>query len=152
MFGFLGETIGKMFGTDKAAQSLIDNTSSAIDKLVYTDEEKEEDKAKSRTEARSMVIRWMEATSGQNLARRLIALVVTFLWAIQYLALVGLSIAAVWVENPTNLTKSADVIGQYAVKTNAAAMLVLGFYFAAPHLGGIANAALKKFGETKEKK
>ena len=75
MFG-IGAVIGKIFGTDKAAESLINNTSSAIDKLFYTDQEQAEDKARSATEARGMVIKWMAATSGQNLARRLLALMI----------------------------------------------------------------------------
>ena len=145
----IGETIGKMFGTDKAAASLIDHTAGALDKLVYTDEEKAEDKAKSRTEARTMVIKWMQATSGQNLARRLIALVVTVIWAVQYVAVVLLSVSAVWVENSAKLTDSASVIGDYAVKTNTAFMLILGFYFAAPHMGEISRKALDRMSKYK---
>jgi len=152
MFGVIGETIGKMFGTDKAVKSVVDHTAGALDKLIYTDEEKAEDKAASRTEARKMVINWMAATSGQNLARRLIALTVTLIWGIQYLAVVGLSVAAVWVDNSLKLTESAEVIGDYAVKTNAAFLLILGFYFAAPHMGNVAHKALDRFSQQKSSK
>jgi len=151
MFGAIGQTIGKIFGTDKAASSIIDHTAGALDKLVYTDEEEAEDKAVSRTEARAMVIRWMEATSGQNLARRLIALIIVFMWSLQYIAVVALSVASVWVENASNLKESAEVIGTYAEQTNAATLIILGFYFAAPHMGGIAKSALEKFGKGKTK-
>ena len=74
MIGLIGETIGKIFGTDKAAAALIDNVSTGLDKLVYTGEEKAADHAASVTEARKMVIKWLAATSGQNLARRVLAL------------------------------------------------------------------------------
>ena len=146
MFGF----IGKLFGSDKAASALIDNVSSGLDKLYYSDEEKADDAAKSRSEARSMILDWMKNTQGQNLARRLIALVVTSIWCLQYVAMMVLSVSAVWVESESErLIASANVIGGYAESMNGAMMLILGFYFAAPHLGAIAEGALKKFGGTK---
>ena len=143
MFGL--STIGKIFGTDKAAKALIDNTSSAIDKLFYTDEEKAEDKARSASEARSMIIKWMAATSGQNLARRLLALMISSIWLLQYITMMSLSVAAVWVEHPEKLIESADVVGGYAKNMNGAMMLILAFYFAAPHMDKIASGALNKF-------
>jgi hypothetical protein len=57
MIGFIGETVGKIFGTDKAVNKIIDQTANAIDKLVYTEEEKAIDKSKNISEARSMVIK-----------------------------------------------------------------------------------------------
>jgi hypothetical protein len=74
MFGFIGETIGKIFGTDKAAGALINNVSNGLDKLIYTSEEKAEAYAAAETEARQMVIKWFEATSG------LLALMITVIW------------------------------------------------------------------------
>lgn len=141
----IGEVLGKLFGTDKALTSIVDNTSKAIDKLVYTSEEKAEDQARSVTEARQMVIGWMAATQGQNLARRLIALIVTLIWVSQYVAMMLLSLAAVWVETPGPFVASSKVIGGYAENMNGAMMLILGFYFAAPHLGDIAKSAMSKF-------
>lgn len=144
MFGF----IGKMFGSDKAAESLIDNASNALDKLWYTDEEKAEDRAKSASEARGMVIDWLRNTQGQNIARRFLAIVISIVWISQYVAMMCLSIANVWLENK-KLIESADVIGSYAQSMNGAMMLILGFYFAAPHLGDIAQSALKQFNRGK---
>ena len=144
MFG-IGSAIGKIFGTDKAAKALIDNTSSAIDKLFYTDQEKAEDKANSASEARNMVIKWMAATSGQNLARRILALMISSVWLLQYVAMMSLSVAAVWVEQSEKLTESATVIGEYAKNMNGAMMLILAFYFSAPYMDKIASGVLNKF-------
>lgn len=141
MFSFFG----KVFGSDKAISSVIDNTSNALDKLVYTSEEKAEDNAKSVTEARNMVIAWMDSTKGQNLARRLIALVVTFVWIFQYIVMCSLSVVAVWVDQPEKFHESAKVIGDNAQSMNAAMMLILAFYFSAPYMGTIAKSALNKF-------
>lgn len=143
------EILGKMFGTDKAAASLINNASKAIDKIVYTDEEKADDKAKSVTEARLMVIKWMESTQGQNIARRSIALFVSSIWGTQYAAMMILSIVAVWVDNPEKYSESAKVIGGFAESMNGAMMLILAFYFAAPHMGSMVQGALDRFGKTK---
>lgn len=146
-----GGFLGKLFGTDKAAESLIDNASSALDKLWYTEEEKAEDKARSATEARGMVIEWLRNTQGQNLARRLLALLITVVWLLLYMAMMLLSVSAVWIEDNAKLLDSAKVIGDYAEQMNGAMMLILAFYFAAPHLPGIANAAINKFSGSNKK-
>lgn len=138
--------IGKLFGIDRAAESLINNASSAIDKLWYTDEERAEDKARSASEARGMVIDWLRNTQGQNLARRFLALIITLVWVGQYLAMMVLSVVAVWVQDGARLLASAKVIGGYAENLNGAMMLILAFYFAAPHIGSVAEAAITKFG------
>jgi hypothetical protein len=146
MFG-IGSLLGKMFGTDKAVTSVVDNLSNGIDKLVYTAEEKAEDISADRSEARKMFIEWMRTTSGQNLARRIIALIVTGVWVLQYLIAMALSLISVWVTDPKKWLASAKLIGDYAEQMNGAMMLILGFYFAAPHLGKIVDGAMAKFGK-----
>ena len=158
MLGFIGETIGKIFGTDKAAGALINNVSSGLDKLVYTSEEKADAQAAAVTEARQMVIKWLEATSGQNLARRLLALMITGVWLTQYVCMMILSIVSVWVDKTTVVRlngvhvsvnifqESSKIVGGYAENMNGAMMLILAFYFAAPHMSGIVQGALDKFG------
>ena len=149
MLGLIGETIGKIFGTDKAAGALIDNVSSGLDKLVYTSEEKAEAQAAAVTEARQMVIKWLEATSGQNLARRLLALMITAIWLLQYVFMMVMSTVSVWVKNPAAFVDSANVMGGYAETMKGAVMLILAFYFAAPHMGSVVQVALDKFGGKK---
>jgi hypothetical protein len=142
----IGSFAGKLLGTDKAIESVINHSSNAIDKLIYTSEEKADAVAADRTEFRRMIVDWMANTQGQNLARRLIALVITSIWVLQYLSMMTLSLVSVWVNNPNQFIASSKVIGEYAESMNGAMMLILGFYFAAPHLGKIAEGALNKFG------
>jgi len=149
-FGVIGETVGKLFGTDKAAAALIDNVSRGLDKLIYTDEEKADAKADSMTEARKMIINWLEATSGQHLARRLLAIMITVVWLMQYVFMIAMSTMAVWVENPVPFVTSANVVAEYAETMKGAVMLILAFYFASPYMGGVVNAALDKFGGKKQ--
>jgi hypothetical protein len=139
--------IGKMFGTDKAVDNLIDQTGNALDKLFYTKEEKAEAHAQDISEARKMVIEWMKNTQGQNIARRLIALIVTGIWAVEHIVASTLSVIAVWVTNSENFVKSSQVIAEYADSITGAMMLVLSFYFAAPYAGDIIKGALERFGK-----
>jgi hypothetical protein len=67
---------------------------------VYTDQEKAGDYAAATSEARLMVVRWMEATQGQNLARRIIALAITAVWLLMYLIKTAGAVVSVWVEKP----------------------------------------------------
>ena len=141
--------LGKVFGSEKALTGIVSGVTKGLDALAYTDEEKAGDAAKDRSEARGMVVRWMEATSGQNLARRALALIVTSVWLLQYVASAALSLASIWVAEDERLRQSAAVIGDYAYQMNGAMMLILGFYFAAPHMGSIVEAAMTKFGGKK---
>lgn len=143
----LGIILGKIFGTDAAVKSVVDNTAAALDKLVYTSEEKAEDQAKAVTEARSMVVKWMETTKGQNIARRGIALAVTSVWLIQYIAVMGIETAAVWVDNPEKIHETSKVLAENAQSMNSAMMLILAFYFSAPYMGDFAKGVLGKFGK-----
>ena len=138
--------LGKMFGSEKALDGIVKGVTKGLDALVYTDEEKANDAAAARTEARGMVIKWMEATQGQNLARRLLAVMITFIWLFMYVAAMVGSIIAVWVKETEAWHESAQIIGDYAEQMNGAMMLILGFYFAAPHIGSIVKGALDKFG------
>lgn len=151
MWGFLG----KLFGTDRAIEKGIETVSNGIDKLVYTDEERADAAAKERTEARGMLIEWMRTTQGQNLARRLLALIITAVWLLMYFVSMALDCAVIWAENAqtiTNLTNTSHAIGERATQMNGAMMLILGFYFAAPHMGSIVQSALTKFGGKEKQK
>lgn len=141
---------GRIFGSDAAISATISSVTKGLDALVYTDEEKAGDAAKERTEARQMVVGWMKATQGQNLSRRFLALSITGVWLSQYVGAMLLNLASVWVNDPSKLTESAQVIGNASQQMNGAVMLILAFYFSAPFMGKIANSALSKFGGTKK--
>lgn len=146
--------IGKLFGSDQALEKVVDTASGLLDEAFYTDQEEAEDKAKASEAARNMVIDWVSASTGSRLARRLIAFCITGTWLAMYWLSTALSIAAVWAENELSLSQLqqssaiADAAGQQMV---SAVMLILGFYFAAPYMGDIANVALKKFGKDNNK-
>ena len=139
--------LGKLFGTDKALESVVNGVKNGLDQLVYTDEEKANDAAKDRSEARKMIISWMDTTKGQNLARRLIALAVVFTWLGQYILAEIFNIGAVWVQTTSvqlNLHTSAQIVSQSAETMNSPVMLILGFYFAAPYMGDMVKNFMKK--------
>lgn len=148
MFGLFA----KMFGSEKALEGIVSGVTRGIDALVYTEEEKAIDAAKARSEARAMVVNWMTATSGQNLARRLLAVLITAVWLFQYLLAMIFSLTAVWLDETyaERLGESAALVGGYAEQMNGAMMLILGFYFAAPHMEAIVGTALNKFGGGKK--
>ena len=146
----IGGFFGKLFGTEKALSGIVDGVTSSLDALVYTDEERAGDAARDRSEARQMVVQWMAATQGQNLARRLIALSITGIWLGMYVFSVLCSMAAVFADDYGTVTAAkihaVGAIAQAAATDmNPAVMLILAFYFAAPHMGDIAKAVTGQF-------
>lgn len=143
---------GKLFGTDEAIKSTIGAVKDGIDALVYTDEEKAVDAAKERSEARSMLVGWMEATQGQNLARRLISLAITGVWLLQYIvSQIASSLAIFWNTKAQQLNELAKLQLESANDMSPAVMLILAFYFAAPHMGDFAKAVVGRFQNKTEK-
>lgn len=137
---------GKMFGTDEAIKSTIGAVKDGLDALVYTEEEKAVDGAKERSEARSMLVGWMEATQGQNLARRLISLAITGVWLAQYMiSVLASSVALFWLEKAKELNALSKIQIDAANEMSPAVMLILAFYFAAPHMGDFAKAVITGF-------
>lgn len=136
--------ISRIFGTEKALSATISGVTKGLDALVYTDEEKAQAAAEERTAARQMVVGWMERTQGQNLARRLIALLVTGIWAVQYVIAMLLDVAGVWIADK-RIMQSANSIREGGDSVTGAMMLVLGFYFAAPHLDKVVGGAMERF-------
>ena len=136
---------GKLFGSDAALKSVVDNVSAGLDALVYTDEEKATDGAKERSEARQMVVGWMAATQGQNLARRLIALSITGVWLLGIIGEKVVSGFAVFADDSAQLQELAKIMSEGSRDMSSPVMLILAFYFAAPHMGDIAKAVTSKF-------
>lgn len=136
---------GKLFGTEAALTAVVDSVSSGLDKLVYTDEEKAGDAAAAITEGRRMVVAWMDATQGQNLSRRLIALSITGVWLLMKLLAMVIGVFAVYATDPAKLIEVIKLVKDLSMDMTSAVMLILAFYFAAPHMGGIAKAVMSKF-------
>lgn len=137
--------LGRIFGTEEAIKGAVGAVKDGLDALVYTDEEKAGDAAKDRSEARSMLVGWMEATQGQNLARRLISLAVTGVWLLQYVvAQIASGIAVFWVDRSGQLNALSALQLQSADNMSPAVMLILAFYFAAPHMSDVVKAFTEK--------
>ena len=139
----------RIFAGEETIKTTVEAVRDGLDALVFTDEEKATEAAKDRAEARGMVVQWMQATSGQNLARRWLSVAITMVWLGQYVAAQVVTIVAIWIEgtNAERWMKAASVMAGYTEQMNGAVMLVLGFYFAAPHIGQIVTAAMGKFGK-----
>jgi len=140
---------GRVFGTEEALNTAVESVRDGLDALVYTDEEKANDAAKSRTEARAMVVEWMKATQGQNLARRLIALSITGTWLLMYLVSAVISMSAPFIDGVgfwtyDRVIHAGQIAAERASDMNPAVMLILAFYFAATHMGDLAKVALTK--------
>ena len=143
----LGSLIGKIFGSEKAIEGAVKGISNSLDVLVYTDEEKANDAALERQKARAMVIDWMQSTSGQALARRLIAVSITFVWLMQYIFGWVMVIGAIFVEPEVadRMRQASDLTQEHADGMTGAVMLILSFYFAAPHLDKVVGPAMERF-------
>lgn len=142
-------TLGKVFSSEKAIAKTVDAVSNGLDKLVYTEEEKADAASADRAAGRALVIGWMESTNGQNIARRVIAFMITGVWLMQYTIANLFSILAVFtLDDKRTLiyTTASAVMANYAVQMNGAVMLILAFYFAAPHMANIVEAAMSRFG------
>jgi len=143
---------GNIFGTSAATNKVIDTVSNGLDKIWYTKEEQAEDAMKSRAAAAEFLLGWMDTTKGQNIARRALAILLASIWSLMFVGTLLLKLIAVWISDPVthaNLIQSAGMISEDIDQMTGAMMLILGFYFAAPHLDKIAGAAIAKFGKAK---
>lgn len=141
--------LSRIFAGPETINNTVTAVKEGLDALVYTDEEKANDAAAERAAARGMVVEWMKATSGQNLARRWLAMAITTGWLCQYGAANLFSVIAVFSSDKLagKMVNASEVMGGYANQMNGAVMLILGFYFAAPHMANIVEAAMNKFGK-----
>ena len=62
--------LGRIFGTDEAIKQGIETVGRGLDALVYTKQEQANDDADATSEARMMLVKWMEASQGHRLSRR----------------------------------------------------------------------------------
>ena len=142
--------LGTLFGGSKAADKMVDATVSGLDKLFYTKEEQSDDRKEMNIFAGNMFIEWQKNTQGQNLSRRILALSIAGTWLAQYWASMIINIITASTEgDTTKLDRVSEAIGGNADAMTGAMMLLLGFYFAAPHLGKIVDGAMTKFSEVK---
>ncbi len=144
----------RLTGSEKALDAAIGGVSRGLDKLIYTKQEKADDARKDTAEFRSVMVEWFKNSQGQNLSRRCIALSVTGTWLLTFLLSSGTHIAALFVDaegvvTEDKLHEAARLVGENAEMLTGAVMLILAFYFAAPHMGAIVGKAMDKFGGKK---
>jgi hypothetical protein len=149
----IGSLLGKVFGTEKALEKSIDAVVRAGDALVYTKEEKEAARAALALRAQEVLLDWLKASQGHNVARRFLAIIITATWLSMYIISMLMDTVSPWLTDETmraSLKASSLAVGARANEMNGAMMLILAFYFAAPHMGSIVEAALEKFGGKKK--
>jgi hypothetical protein len=146
----IGDIIGRVLGSPVAMDKAVGGFAKGLDALVYTKEEKADDARKDTAEFRGVMVEWFKNSQGQNLSRRILALTITFAWIGMFFLSCGTAIAAIFVDNAGDVTQEklqwvAGFIGDNAERLNGGVMLIIGFYFAAPHLGAIIKPAMEKF-------
>jgi len=106
-----------IFANPERGDKVLSAATSGLDKAFFTKEERADASAK----VGEWYLKWLAATDGQNLARRLIAFMVVFVWS----ALVLFCVAIRWVSFAMSdfvLVVLRDVVMQPF-------SIVIGFYF-----------------------
>lgn len=70
--------LASIFGSKKNTETIVDGAVSGIDKIFFTKEEKSE----ANQKLSDWYLKYLAATQPQNLARRLIAVIIVALWAV----------------------------------------------------------------------
>ena len=113
-----------IFGNGNQASEVIDGAKKGLDAMFFTKEEK----AKHGAEAFKLWIAFMEATKGQNVARRWIALVVIILWSLLVVLTTAAAVAvSVFDLQSSPHTAIIEVITSYRV--TEIVLLIMAFYF-----------------------
>ena len=131
--------LGRMFGTERALEKIVDSASSAIDALAFTDEEKAEAAGRERAQARQAVVDWMRASQGQNITRRFIASALVWPWITMHI-LGGLILPTVMIWEPGEagkINQSIEIIQKFSFDMNEFMWIIITFYFAAPHISEV---------------
>ena len=127
--------LGKIFG----APDVIKEGMGLLDKAFYTEQEKSEDakafELAARKQAAEQTIKYMEATSGQNLARRYLAFAIVAVYLGVLVLGFAMDFAASFVSDDTvraSLQAAADsghgILGELKVQFG----LIMAFYFSSP--------------------
>jgi hypothetical protein len=112
--------LSRIFGSSGTAAKVVDSAISGIDAVVFTKEEK----AAANQKILDWYITYLKATQPQNLARRLIAVIVVMLWALMIFSAViaeGFGLSAF----------SEFTFKVIAENVNTPFSIIIGFYFAA---------------------
>lgn len=130
MLGSIGAVLGKVFGTEKAIDNLLDKdkgllakAGSWIGNFNYTEEEK----AEADAETRKWGLKQLAALEPFKVVQRILAFGVTGLWGF-----VGFNVvAAIWIEAIYPAIKVKDAMMSFAMSDYVfwPVLAVLGLYF-----------------------
>ena len=142
--------LSRIFGGEKAIDSAVGAVGRAFDALHYSSEEK----AEVRVKLGNMVVDWINNSKGQNLARRVIAMAIVGVWLWMYLLAGFFTFLAIvlagWPVRKIQMEmcqSQAMVLFEMSNGLAGYVMIIVGFYFAAPHLGQIVTPALASIKE-----
>ena len=140
--------LSTLFPGPAAIGKVVETGAGLLDKAFYTQQEQAEDAAKARAALADQYIRWLEATQGSAVARRLIALIIVSLWSTTWLAALLCEVAAPWVAPDVvpQLRTSGEALRAAAGEMNTPLGLVLAFYFTMRGISYIGDAVSKAKG------
>lgn len=154
--------LGRLFGTDTAIEKTIDTIGKIADEAFYTNEEEAKDRRAALTQAQGMVVEWLKTTSGSNISRRILALAISGFWLLFLLIATVFEAMAPWLSVDTEglapiealslqqafddkVATSIATMDARAGNMQDAVIIILLFYFAAPHAGAVIQSVLQRF-------
>ena len=166
--------IGKVFGTDAAADRMLDigervvgMGGNIIDEAFDTKQERAERRIEFIQKGQQLVVDWIANTQGQNIARRVIAFGAAGTWLLMFIISSFMSVVSLWVdpvamEVVRNGVTDTIIVNKFELAEERldgrtefmtpAVMLILVFYFGAPKVGEAANALIAAYSSKKEGK
>ncbi len=117
--------IGGIFGSSESTNKAMDMVSSGIDAVWFTAEEK----SKAAHKMLDLKLKWIQSTSGQNIARRVIAFVIVGLWAYLVLLAAHLYVAGIMFEIDSAKVAADALFKILKEVVNWAFMGIISFYF-----------------------
>lgn len=147
--------LGTLFGGAGAGKEIVAQVGGALDEMFYSNQEVAEDAAQARREGYAAFMEWMKSTSGSRIARRIIALTVTGVWATLFVTSTIMRIAAVFTDDVGTLTSAKFIEVSVLCSSDAKELaplvgIVLLFYFGGPAaIDGVKGLVMKWSGGTK---
>jgi hypothetical protein len=152
MFGI----VSKLFGSSKSGEKLIEGAMSGIDKIWYTDEEKADDIQAAKRNVMTVYTKWLESTSSSRIARRVLAIGVFSMWALEHTTALGFRAASTFTNDTGVITAAkfqevALMLSNSADEMQPLVAFVFAFYFGGPVLVDASAGLLKTWASPKNK-
>lgn len=112
-------------GKSETAEKVVDGVIDGVDAMFYTDEEK----AQANFQILTWKLEYAKATQGQSISRRIIAFVVSGLWASMVITTIGIGLLT-----GKESAQTGFMLESFKV-VNDPFMIIIGFYFLAHVVG-----------------